>query len=181
VKRVLVIGCCGSGKSWFARALAQRVGAPWIELDALHHGPGWMPRPEFAADVTAATQKARWVIDGNYGVVRDLLWSRAEVVVWLDLPLWVVEWRVVRRSLIRWARREVLWNGNHEPGPWGWIDKEHPIRWAWKKHPEYRKRYAERFANPAFAHLARFRLRSPAEVRNFLVNCTPERKSRAEA
>jgi adenylate kinase family enzyme len=168
MRRVLVVGCCGSGKTSFAQALATRTGLRAIELDALHHGPNWAPRPEFAHDVDVATRSDAWIVDGNYSAVRELLWSRADTVVWLDLPLWLVEWRVVRRSLTRWLRREELWNGNREPGPLGWTDPEHPIRWAWQKHAEYRTRYAGRFADPEFAHLQRIRLQRPQAVRSFL-------------
>jgi adenylate kinase family enzyme len=172
MRRVLVVGCCGSGKSSLAKTLATRLGAPWIELDALHHGPAWTQREEFANDVDVATRHETWVVDGNYSAVRDLLWSRADTVVWLDLPLWLVEWRLVRRSLRRWLTREPLWNGNREPGPRGWIDPEHPLAWAWKKHAEYRTRYAKLFADPAFAHIQRIHLRTPAAVRDFVTTCS---------
>ena len=171
MRRVLVVGCCGSGKSSLSKALAARLGVPWIELDALHHGPAWEPRSTFAADVDTATQKESWIVDGNYSAVRELLWSRADTVIWLDLPLWLVEWRLVRRSTWRWLARVELWNGNREPGPLGWTDPEHPIRWAWKKHAEYRTRYAARFADPAFAHIERIRLRTRSDVRKLVRTC----------
>jgi hypothetical protein len=169
MQRVLVIGASGSGKSTLARSLAARLRVAVVELDAVHHGPGWAPRPTFADDVDVATRGPAWVVDGNYAAVRELLWSRADTVVWLDLPRWIVEWRVVRRSLVRWVARTDLWNGNREPSPLGWLDPEHPVRWSWMKHGEYRVRYAERFADPAWARLVRVRLRSRAEVRAFLV------------
>jgi hypothetical protein len=62
---------------------------PLVELDALHHGAGWVTRPTFVDDVDAATRGSAWVVDGNYAAVRELLWSRADTVVWLDLPRWV--------------------------------------------------------------------------------------------
>ena len=108
--RVVVVGACGAGKTTFARALANCLGAPFVELDALHHGPGWSIRPSFAEDVEIATRGPRWVADGNYSALRPMLWSRADAVVWLDLPLWLVEYQVIRRSLLRWIRRTELWN-----------------------------------------------------------------------
>jgi adenylate kinase family enzyme len=165
-----VVGSSGSGKTRLSRALAQALAAPHVELDALCHGPGWTTRATFAEDVDRATRAERWVVDGNYTEVRELLWSRADTVVWLDLPRLVVEWQVARRSLVRWLTRAPLWNGNREPGPLAWIDPEHPVRWSWMKHREYRTRYAERFADPAWAALERVRLRSRAEVRAFLAS-----------
>jgi adenylate kinase family enzyme len=168
VDRVVVVGACGSGKTTVARALAVRLGAPFVELDALHHGPGWSVRPTFARDVDVATSGPRWVADGNYSALRDLLWSRADTIVWLDLPLWLIEYQVTRRSLFRWIARTELWNGNRELGPLDWFDPEHPIRWAWKRHPEYRVEYAALFGDPAHRGVTRVRLRSRAEVRRFL-------------
>jgi adenylate kinase family enzyme len=168
MRRVLVVGSSGSGKSTLASTIAAHLGAPFVELDALQHGPEWTPRPTFETDVDAATRGATWVVDGNYPVVQDLLWSRADTIVWLDLPRWLVEARVVRRSLRRWVMRIELWNGNREPSPLAWVDPEHPVRWSWTKHAEYRARYAARFADAASVHLTRVRLRTPAEVRAFM-------------
>jgi adenylate kinase family enzyme len=172
MQRVLVVGASGSGKSTVARALATKLRLPRVELDALHHGPDWVPRTTFAEDVDTATCGPAWVVDGNYAAVRELLWSRADTVVWLDLPRWLVEWQVVRRSLVRWVLRTELWNGNREPSPLAWLDPEHPVRWAWMKVPDYRVRYRARFEDPAWSGLSRIRLRSRAEVREFLRQCT---------
>jgi adenylate kinase family enzyme len=168
MQRVLVVGSSGAGKSALARSLSARLRMPLVELDAIHHGPGWLSRPTFAEDVEAITEGTAWIVDGNYSAVRDLLWSRADTVVWLDLSRWLVEWRVIRRSLTRWITRTELWNGNREPSPLGWLDVEHPVRWSWTKHNEYRAQYASRFADPAWAHLLRVRLQTPADVRTFL-------------
>jgi hypothetical protein len=167
MQRVLVVASSGSGKTTLARSLAMRLGASFVELDALHHGPGWVPRATFVEDVDAATRGPSWVVDGNYPSVRELLWSRADTVAWLDLPRWLVEWRVVRRSLGRWMASTELWNGNREPSPLAWRDPEHPVRWSWTKHGEYRALYAARFADPAWSRVVRVRLRTRAEVRAF--------------
>ena len=59
-------------------------------------------------------------------------------------------------------------NGNREPSPLAWLDPEHPVRWSWTKHAEYRARYAARFADAASSHLTRVRLGTPADVRAFM-------------
>lgn len=168
--RVLVLGCSGSGKSTTARAIATRLALPHVELDALFHGPNWQTRPTFVEDVDRATRAEAWVVDGNYAAVRELLWSRADTVVWLDLPRWLTEYQVVRRSFLRWAKREELWNGNYEQSPLGWLNPEHPVRWSWSKYAEYPVRYGAMFADPAYAHIRKFRLRSRAEVNAFLAS-----------
>jgi dephospho-CoA kinase len=87
-RRIWVKGGSGSGKTTLARALAQRLGLEHVELDALHHDPGWTPAPApvLQARVSSALDDARgWVVDGNYdGKLGALVRDRAELVVWLD-------------------------------------------------------------------------------------------------
>lgn len=170
MERVLVVGSSGAGKTTLARALATALDTTHVELDALFQGPNWQPRPSFVEEVERASREPRWVIEGNYAPVRELLWARADTVVWLDLPRLLVEYRVVRRSLLRWLTREQLWNGNYEPSPLWWTDREHPVRWSWIKTTQYRAEYPQRFADPTYAHVANVRLRSRAEVARFLAH-----------
>src|SRR3954453_23107357 len=101
--RVSVIGCSGSGKTTFGRAVATRLGVPFVELDAIFHQPGWteLPDDEFQDRVRAATAGAGWVVDGNYGVVRPIVLERATTVVWLDYSRPRVMQQVIRRSIAR--------------------------------------------------------------------------------
>jgi adenylate kinase family enzyme len=117
MQRVSVVGNSGSGKTTIAAELARLIGAPHLELDSVFHQPGWvpLPEPEFRTRVTELIAAPRWVVDGNYSAVRDLVWSRADTVVWLDLPRWQVMRQVVGRTVRRAARRAELWNGNVEP------------------------------------------------------------------
>jgi adenylate kinase family enzyme len=133
--RVLVGGTSGSGKTTLAGIIAAVLGCPRIELDALHHGPGWTPRPEFSADVDRFSSGSEWVTEFQYAAVRDLLLERADLFVWLDLPRPVVMRSVIRRTLTRRLRRETLWNGNQEPPLRTFLtDPDHIVRWAWRKH-----------------------------------------------
>ena len=170
--RVSVVGNSGSGKSTLAATLAAHLDAPWIELDSIYHQPGWtpLPGPDFRGRVEALAAGDAWVIDGNYTAVRDLVWQRADTVVWIDLPRPLVMHRIIARTLRRAVRRQELWNGNREPwSNWLTLDPERSIiMWSWTQHAKYRVRYAEAMADPALAHLTFIRLRSPAEVRAFL-------------
>ncbi|MCE7002369.1 adenylate kinase [Kibdelosporangium philippinense] len=144
--RVLVAGSTGAGKTTLARALSASYGMPHYELDGLHHGPGWVKRPEFEADVERFSEQSRWVTEDQYHrVLGDLLWHRADTVVWLDVPRRVVMSRVIRRSFIRALTRRELWNGNREH--WrDWLKADHPIQWAWTQYHGKRAqvlRYAE--------------------------------------
>jgi adenylate kinase family enzyme len=171
VRRVSVVGNTGSGKSTVAAALAARLGAPCVELDAVFHQPGWteLPVEEFRARVADAAAGDAWVIDGNYGAVRDLVWAGADTVVWLDLPRPAVMRRVIGRTVQRAVRRQELWNGNREPWSnfWSLDPQRSVVAWAWTQHRSYRARYEAAMADPAWAHLRFVRLRSAADVRRF--------------
>lgn len=168
-----MVGNSGSGKSWLARRLAERLGLPYLELDALNHQPGWVPLPreELRAAVGQITSGPGWVVDGNYSVVReDLVWPRADTVVWLDLSRPAVARQVTGRTLARLLTRRQLWNGNRET--WRNILSRDPaqsiILWSWTRHRHYRDRYRAAMRDPRWAHLRFVRLRSRREVADFL-------------
>jgi adenylate kinase family enzyme len=142
-RRVLVAGTSGSGKTTLAGRIAAHLGVPHTELDALHHGPAWTPRLEFADDVARLVEQPRWVTEWQYTAVRELLLDQADCLVWLDLPRHVVMRRIVRRTLRRRMRREVLWNGNVEPPlRTVLVDPDHIVRWAWRTHGRTAERVA---------------------------------------
>jgi len=142
--RILVAGITGSGKTTLATAVSELAGLPRYELDALHHGPGWQKRQDFESDVDAFSSGSSWVTEAQYHTaLGDLLWQRADTVVWLDLPRRTVMQRVVRRSVARAVTRRELWNGNRESVR-DWLDPEHPIRWAWSRYESRRRETAER-------------------------------------
>ena len=176
VQRVSVVGASGSGKSTVAAAIAGALDGPHIEMDAIYHQPGWteLPEDELRAAVEERTRGERWVADGNYSAVTDLVWSRADTVVWLDLPRRLVMRQVAGRTLRRVVTRQELWNGNREH----WRSVLHPdpersiLRWAWTTHGEYVTRYTARLADPRWSHLSVVRLRSRTEVADFVGRLT---------
>ncbi len=173
-RRVLVAGTSGSGKT----TLAGRVGALWAlphtEIDALHWGPGWTSRPQFADDVRALVATDAWVTEWQYREVRRLLLERAEVLVWLDLPTVVVMRQVVVRTLRRRLGRIELWNGNVEPPLWSVFgDADHIVRWAWRTRRKLDGLDA-RLADVAPGLLV-VRLRSRHDVERWLATQAPDR------
>jgi adenylate kinase family enzyme len=172
VRRVNVIGTSGSGKTTVAAALARRMGVEHVELDALSWGPNWeMVPPEVLRErVRAAAAVDAWVIDGNYSATRDLVWARADTVVWLDMPRRVVMWRVISRTARRLVRREVLWSGNQESLRTA-FSRDSIILWAWTTYGRRRRDYPGLFL--AHPHLDVVRLRSAAESRRFLAATPP--------
>ena len=172
MRRVSVVGTSGSGKSTLGAALAGALGVEFLELDSVYHQAGWepLPDPEFRRRVAAVAAGEGWVIDGGYSKVRDIVWSRADTVVWLDLPKRTVMRRIVWRSFRRAASRAELWNGNRERwrNLFSWDEEESVIAWAWQTYGARRERYLAAMADPAYGRLCFVRLTSPAAVRRFL-------------
>jgi adenylate kinase family enzyme len=173
MKRVCLIATAsGCGKTTTGRALADRLGVPFVEMDALHHGPNWKPatREELLARIEPIVSTDAWVIDGTYrGKIGDVVPAAADLVVWLDLPMRVWLPRLLRRTAGRVLRKEELWNGNRER----WRDVLHPrnsvVVYALLN---YRKTRRELELG-----LARFdvaRLRSTAEVDQLLERASHE-------
>jgi adenylate kinase family enzyme len=166
------VGTSGVGKSTFASLLARGLGCPFLELDSVFHQADWVPLDTalFRARVADFAAGERWVIDGNYSKVRDIVWARADTVVWLDLPRRVVMRRLVWRTLRRVAGRAELWNGNRERwrNVFTWDRNESVISWGWHSYGSNRARYAAAAADPANGHLSFVRLTSAGAVRRFL-------------
>ena len=157
-----------------ARSLSEMLDLPCLELDGVYHQPDWtlLPEDEFRSKVDEFTNRNRWVVDGNYNSagVLDLVWNKADTVVWVDPPRRVVMSRVVRRTIRRAATREELWNGNREP--WSnftrWDPRENIIRWTWTRFASTWSRYEQRMADPRWEHLTFIRLRSRKDAKTFL-------------
>jgi adenylate kinase family enzyme len=168
VQRISVVGNSGSGKTTLAKALATSLGVPHLELDSVFHQPGWQPldRDTFRARVGDFTAQPGWVLDGNYSAVQDLVWSRADTVVWLDLPRRRVMRQIIGRTLRRMVSGTELWNGNREE--WRNLFKLDPnesiILWALTQHGQYRQRYQAAQRDPANAHLTFIVARTGADV-----------------
>jgi adenylate kinase family enzyme len=165
-RRISVVGNTGSGKSTLAAGLARALGLHYIELDGIFHQPGWasLSSGAFRHRVRQALGHGDWVVDGNYSpILRDVVWPRADTVVWLDYPLSVVAPRIIGRTARRALRHEPICNGNFETWPNLW-QREGIVRWALGRHRVYRARYGAAAQDPAWAHLAFVRLRSPAQA-----------------
>ncbi|MQY17518.1 hypothetical protein NRB20_05820 [Nocardia sp. RB20] len=172
-QRIAVVGTSGSGKTTLAQRISRKLDIPHIELDAIHHQVGWVPLPEleFRAAVTERIGGEAWVTDGNYrGKLGDLVWRKADTVVWFDLLRWLVTFQIVRRTLGRVLTRRTLWNGNRET--WRDILTLDPQRsiivWSWNSHATNRIRNLAAQDDPAYSHIEFVRIRSHRDADAFL-------------
>lgn len=167
-----MVGTTGSGKTTLARELAAPLGCPYIELDELFWGPGWSMAelPVFRSRVASVVAGDEWVVDGGYSDVRDLVWARADTVVWLDYPLTVTLSRLVRRIAARIRDGTELWpgTGNRESIR-NQVFSRDPLVWfAIRTHHGRRRRIAAMLARPEYAHLVVQRFRQPREADEWL-------------
>jgi adenylate kinase family enzyme len=169
LRRVNVKGTSGSGKSTFAVELARRLGVPYVELDALHHGPNWSEPTdeEFRARVREVMDAAPdgWVIDGNYEAkLGDTVLGPADTIVWLDLPLGLKLRRLWRRTTHRLRHQVELWSGNRESWRSALLGWDSLFVWMLRSHIRQRREWPRRYGDdPRFV-----RLRSVEEAGRWL-------------
>lgn len=170
--RIVVVGTSGCGKTTMALRIASALDLPFIELDRLNWEPNWRgldkaDPDEFVRRVRDAISADAWVSDGNYAMVRDLIWPRATHLVWLDYSRLVVMYRVIKRSVARALDQKELWAGNRED--WRrWFHASHPIQWAWRTWRERRSRFEYLLNSTQYGHLVVLRLRRPREAASVL-------------
>ncbi len=170
MQRVVVVGLTGAGKTTLARALSARLGVPHIELDALHWEPNWVMAEldVFRDRVARAAAADAWVADGNYGKARDLVWSRADSLVWLDYSFALTFMRLVRRTVVRVSTGQELYSGNRERFKDQFLSRDSLFLWAINSYRKHRATYPDLFADEAYRHLQVVRLRTPRAADNWL-------------
>ena len=169
-RRICVYGPTGSGKTTLAGQIAQLIGAPHIELDAIFWKPNWVESPleEFRANVSQALNKCPdgWVCDGNYSKVRDLILPQADTVIWLHMPFRVAFWRLLKRTVARCRDGKLLWGINRESWRQNFLSPNSLILYQithWSKYSRIRENLEE------IPHRARIiELRSQKEIDAFL-------------
>jgi adenylate kinase family enzyme len=173
-KRVVVVGVTSSGKSTLAEKLAERFDLCYIELDALYWEPDWQSAPPdvFRERVERATQAEKWIVAGNYRAVRDLTWTRAEAIIWLDYPFLTVLWQLTRRSFKRWWNQELLWGTNREP-LWKHFklwSNESLYKWLFQTYWRRKREYPMLFSQSEHKHLKLIRFTHPRQTEEWLKN-----------
>ena len=175
MNRISVIGTSGSGKTAFADKLARILHIPHVELDALHWEADWIPahREVFRSRVREAVGAERWVVDGNYSKsARDLVWERADTIVWLDFSFTIIIGRLLRRTIYRLVTGEKCCNGNRERLGLA-LSRDSIILWALQSYKRHRLEYPLLLAAQEQRGAQTVRLHSPKEADRWLTRLAP--------
>jgi adenylate kinase family enzyme len=162
----VIASASGNGKTTLGCELAARLDVPFVELDALVHGPNWSETPDddLRAQLELIVAGEGWVIDGQYTrKLGTLVLDAADLIVWLDLPMQIWIPRLARRTWRRLRSREQLWNGNTESirgAIWG---RESLFGYSLRMHVSRRRAWPAELANRPVV-----RVRRPADVRRLL-------------
>ena len=176
MQRINVVGTSCSGKTTLARALATRLGLPYVEFDALFWGPNWSPVPRevFRQRLTDALASDAWVADGGYEAVRDITWQRVDTIVWLDFPLWTVLGRWASRTVRRIRTGEEFWPGTGNRESLGNAFRRDGLLW-WILSTHRRRHRTMSQAMRERTDLRWIRLASPSETETWLAGVQPSR------
>jgi hypothetical protein len=130
----------------------------------------------FRQRVEVTTASEGWIIAGNYGQVRDLVWGRADTLIWLDFPLRIVLWRLARRTVRRIVAREDLWStGNQESWRTAFFSRHSILLWALKTHRKNGERFRADIDSGAWGELDVRVFRSPRQLDRWLRELIPAR------
>jgi adenylate kinase family enzyme len=167
--RFVVVGKSGSGKSTLAAQLAKTLSLNNVELDALSWQPNWNQTPRTVMRQKVSNEllvDGRWVADGNYKNMRDIVWARADVLIWLDYPLLFTMWRLIRRTVGRILYQTELWNGNREHISNHLVLDPHENLFihAIRSHWQHRESFPLALHQPEYRHLKVLRFRNSKET-----------------
>lgn len=167
---MVVIGSSCAGKTTFSARLATKPGLKHVELDALHREPNWKEAETaaFRERVEAALDSEAWVVDGNYtSKVKDIVWSRADTVLWLDPPLRTILARFLWRSVTRSLRGELLWGHSRESLRNSIFSRKSLLVWIVSTHKR-RTRASESLLKDPPAGLVVHRLVTQRQIEDFI-------------
>ena len=176
-RKIHIAGNSCAGKSTLAQKLADRLDIPLIELDALNWLPDWIGLNDIDPDelerrIAQATAGNGWVVAGSYmNFSRKIFWPRLDTVIWIDLPVPQLLYRMLRRSWVRRRTRELLWGTNYEkfwPQLMLWKKEESLAWWIVTQQKRKQEDMAACMADPRWSHIRFIPLRSSAEVEAFV-------------
>lgn len=173
LQRIAIVGLPGAGKTTLARQLAQSLGLPHIELTRLRWQPGWVRVADnrLQSQVDHALQGETWIVEGTYRLLRYVNPERVTLLLWLDYALYVILWRLIRRTLWRWLTHTEFSPGNYEHLG-RLIGHDAVVAAVLRDHRRARHTFAQQASHGSYADIPVMRLRRPAETDRLLHNLT---------
>jgi adenylate kinase family enzyme len=167
MQRIMIVGQPGSGKSTLAQAMGEKTGLPVVHIDHIHWQPGWVERSRDEKTRLCREVESRdaWIFEGGHSATWDTRLARADLLIWLDLPVTLRFWRVLRRT--------VIYHGRSRPDlpddcPEGFHRETLPFwRFIWRTRNTARARL-QGLWDKAAAGQAKVRLTSARQVARFL-------------
>ncbi|TDR32304.1 shikimate kinase [Hydromonas duriensis] len=165
-KRVVVIGNSCAGKTTFANELAHQLGCSMIDLDELFWDKNWTPKTtkDFIQLTAQAVSDQEWIVAGDFSIVRNIIWSRATLIIWLDYSFSVIIWRSLRRTFRRLLTQESLWHGNHESFKRVFLSRDSILLWVIRTFKQNRLKYSTLQQQNEYSHLKWATLQQPQEA-----------------
>ncbi len=172
MQRIVIIGPSGSGKTTLAKKLSAQFNLPHFELDDLAWDKNWVlvETEEFIRRIQFLknAHPNGWVICGNYSRIQNQFWPEADTIIWVDPPLWLCVWRILRRSIRYMKNGTTICNGNTQDWAHLLFDKDALIPWAIKTNSTRSKKYEAAMNDPQWANKTWHRLRTTQSVEQFL-------------
>jgi len=172
MKKILVIGAGGAGKTTFARQLGEILGIDVVHLDSFYWRPGWIepPKDEWAKRIDAMLERDAWIMDGNYSGTLAHRLEACDAVVFLDLPRTICLWRVIKRLVMyRNTTRPDMAEGCPEH-----LNLEF-LAWIWNSPKRTRPGIVKLLGEERNARKAIW-LRTPAQIDRFLADARDMRE-----
>jgi len=169
-ERVAIVGTSCAGKTTFGRQLAEKLGCTHVELDTLFWLENWVKRPveDFRALTAERAAGERWVMDGNYHMVRDIVWGKATHVIWLNYAFPLVFSRFFKRTTHRIISQEVLFSNNRETFRNTFLSRDSLLWWVITTHRRRKRTFSSLMKAPPYPHLVMVELRSPRQAEAYL-------------
>lgn len=168
MQKIALFGPPATGKTTLARWLSTELGHPHTDLDEVLFTPaGPLPLEEFRRQAGEITARDEWIVEGNFSKLADVVWHRADVLVWLDFPLALIMYRIVRRSLNQLAGREDSAQARRLTWNTAFFGRRSLLRTAVRKYRKNRPRYVQQVAEAASLGVEVVRLRSPRAVQRW--------------
>jgi adenylate kinase family enzyme len=174
MKKIIVIGSSGAGKTTLAKELSLTLSIPHTELDGLYHQANWEPttNEKFIKQVKAFTNEPQWILCGNYySKLSEEIWPQADTIIWCDYSFVRVFGRLLRRTFTRSVAKTELWSGNYESFYTNFFTKDSILVWTIKTWKKQKSRYNQLYNNPdSLSGVRLVRIKTPKDMRELLQN-----------